>query len=152
MFRISFKASKNPENIHAVFMRCGNKLSTTSSGIVPVADEVFDPGGASGLGVFFSSFLRSRRRSQGSSFKNRIQVSKVASPPCFNRKKTTLIESPCKGQHILRPEPGRDQRLVRIAEGCISDLHFTGNNSIHGGTSRGVAGIHPASQNFNGKV
>ncbi len=127
---------EDPEDIDPVFVRCSNEFVNNIIGIVTVADQVLPPEEhLDGRVLQFA--LESPETIPGIVVQEPDTGIKGRAAPGFNRKKTALIEIPCKGQHVLRPEPCCDQRLVRIAEGCISDLHFTGNDSIHGGTSSG---------------
>ena len=100
------------------------------------------------MGVCFSSALSARSRSQGSSFKNRMQVSNVAPPHASTEKKPQVIDLPCERDHIFSAEAGGNERLVGIAKSGISDKNFTRNGSITWETS-GPPVLQLASQNFN---
>ncbi len=139
------------EDIDAIFMRCSNEFIHNIVRIMTVTDKVLSPEEHLDRRVLQFSF-EVAEPIPGIVIQKPDTGIKGRPSPGFNRKKTALIEIPCQREHVLRTEPGRDQRLVRIAEGCVRDLHFTGNDSIHGGTSSGWRGIHPASQKFNGKV
>jgi len=74
-----------------------------------------------------------------------MQVSKVAPPQASTEKKPQLVNLPCKGEHILGPEPCRYERLMGIPEGGIGDKDLFWSGRVHWGNLKRPAGIYSAS-------